>query len=108
MTDSVAPSEVRVRVWDVPTRLVHWSMVVLIAPSWWTADTGRLDLHRYSGYLLLALLVFRLSSGARARVSRSSCKDLARSCAICEDSLRRRPDTIRLARSASLRSYYCC
>ncbi len=63
MTDSVAPSKVRVRVWDVPTRLVHWSMVVLIAASWWTADTGRLDLHRYSGYLLLGLLVFRLYWG---------------------------------------------
>lgn len=63
MTENVAQTEVRVRIWDVPTRLAHWLMVVLIPASWWTAEIGRLDLHRYSGYLLLSILIFRLYWG---------------------------------------------
>jgi cytochrome b len=53
----------RVRVWDVPTRIVHWLMVILIAASWWTAENGNLEFHRYSGYSLLALLAFRIYWG---------------------------------------------
>ena len=53
----------RVRVWDVPTRLVHWLIVLLIAASWWTGETGRMDYHRYSGYLLLGLVSFRIYWG---------------------------------------------
>lgn len=52
-----------VRIWDMATRLVHWLMVVLIAVSWWTAENGELEYHRYSGYTLLGLLVFRLYWG---------------------------------------------
>ncbi len=54
---------VRVPVWDAPIRLVHWLMVVLIAFSWWTAENGNLEWHRYSGYAVLGLLVFRLYWG---------------------------------------------
>jgi cytochrome b len=53
----------RVRVWDVPTRVVHWSMVLLIAFSWWTAEYGELEWHRWSGYSLTALVLFRLYWG---------------------------------------------
>jgi cytochrome b len=53
----------RVPVWDAPIRLVHWLMVVLIAFSWWTAENGNLEWHRYSGYAVLGLLVFRLYWG---------------------------------------------
>jgi cytochrome b len=63
MTESAAPDPVRVRVWDVPTRLVHWLMVLLIPLSWWTAETGRMDYHRYSGYTLFALVTFRVYWG---------------------------------------------
>lgn len=52
-----------VRIWDSATRLVHWSMVVLVGISWWTAENGELEYHRYSGYALLGLLVFRLYWG---------------------------------------------
>jgi cytochrome b len=38
-------------------------MAVLIPTSWWTADSGNLEWHRYSGYLLLALLLFRIYWG---------------------------------------------
>jgi cytochrome b len=60
MTGPVPESRTRVRVWDLPTRLGHWSMVVLIALSWWTAKSGRMEWHRWSGYLLLGLVLFRL------------------------------------------------
>ena len=64
--DSPPPSAegaARTRVWDVPTRLTHWLLVVLVAASWWTAETGRLEWHRWSGYVLLGLLVFRIYWG---------------------------------------------
>lgn len=74
MTEVAPVTTLRVRIWDVPTRLVHWLMVVLIPTSWWTAEIGRLDYHRYSGYALLGLVVFRLYWGvvgsSSARFSR--------------------------------------
>ena len=53
----------RVAVWDLPTRLFHWSLVALIAFSWWSAEEGLLDLHMWSGYAVLALVLFRLLWG---------------------------------------------
>jgi cytochrome b len=53
----------RIRVWDVPTRIVHWSLLGLFAFSWWSAETHQMDYHRYSGYALLGLLLFRLYWG---------------------------------------------
>ncbi len=52
-----------IRLWDLPTRVVHWGMALLIPFSWWTAETGQLERHRLSGYLLLGLLLFRLIWG---------------------------------------------
>lgn len=53
----------RVRVWDAPTRIVHWLLPALVATSWWTAENGELEFHRYSGYALLGLVVFRVYWG---------------------------------------------
>ena len=53
----------RVRVWDAPTRLFHWSVVVLIFISWLSADKGYMTVHLWSGLSLLALLLFRLGWG---------------------------------------------
>jgi cytochrome b len=53
----------RIQVWDGAVRLIHWLMVILIAISWWTAENGQLEYHRYSGYTLLGLLVFRIYWG---------------------------------------------
>ena len=53
----------RVAVWDLPTRLFHWLLVALIALSWWSAEEGELELHLYSGYAILSLLLFRLMWG---------------------------------------------
>ena len=63
MSENQAPSPVRVRVWDVPTRLVHWLFVLAFAISWWTGETGRLEWHRWSGYLMLGLVSFRIFWG---------------------------------------------
>jgi len=51
------------RVWDLPIRLFHWAIVVLIAISYVTYQFDRLDLHRLSGYTILTLLLFRLVWG---------------------------------------------
>lgn len=53
----------RIRVWDVPTRVVHWLVVLLVVLSWWTAETGRMEWHRWSGYTMLALVIFRIYWG---------------------------------------------
>ncbi len=51
------------KVWDAPTRLFHWAVVVLIACSYASIQFDRLDLHFLSGYALLTLLLFRLAWG---------------------------------------------
>jgi cytochrome b len=50
-------------VWDIPTRLTHWLFVACVALSWWTAEQRLMDWHRYSGYTMLGLLVFRIFWG---------------------------------------------
>ena len=53
----------KVAVWDLPTRLFHWSLVALLGFSWWAAENDELELHIYSGYAVLTLLLFRLLWG---------------------------------------------
>lgn len=50
-------------VWDVPVRLFHWSIVLLVGLSWWTAENGFDRVHFWSGYALLFLLLFRILWG---------------------------------------------
>ena len=57
------PASVKVAVWDLPTRLFHWALVGLIGFSWWSAENDELELHLYSGYAILTLLLFRLLWG---------------------------------------------
>jgi cytochrome b len=52
-----------VRVWDLPTRLFHWALLVLVICSFVTAEIDELAWHKRSGYCVLALLVFRLIWG---------------------------------------------
>jgi cytochrome b len=49
--------------WDLPTRLFHWSIVILIGLAWWSAEQRLLDWHRRAGYAVLCLLVFRILWG---------------------------------------------
>ena len=62
-----ATSPVRwVRVWDPATRLFHWSLVLLVALNIYTGNIGGLremDMHKLSGYAILALVLFRLVWG---------------------------------------------
>lgn len=61
----------KVRVWDVPVRLFHWSLLGLFSFSWWSGENGAMDWHRRSGLLVLGLLLFRLFWGlAGSRTAR--------------------------------------
>ena len=61
--DAEAP--VTVRVWDVPVRVFHWSLVALVTFSVATAYAGGswMDWHMRSGCAVLALLAFRIAWG---------------------------------------------
>ncbi len=64
----VGPAKPRVpnlsmRVWDAPTRLFHWAIVVLVAFSYVAVKKDWLQLHFLSGYTILALLLFRVVWG---------------------------------------------
>lgn len=50
-------------VWDLPIRLFHWTLVALIAFSWWSAEEEQLEWHIWSGIAVLSLLVFRILWG---------------------------------------------
>lgn len=52
-----------VPVWDLPVRLFHWSLVLLVGLSWWSAEQGFDRAHFWSGYGLLFLLLFRILWG---------------------------------------------
>lgn len=80
-----------VAVWDVPTRLFHWLLVLLVVVSWWSADARRMDWHRYSGYAVLGLLAFRIlwgSSDPRRRDLPASSARRRPRCAIFAESRR--------------------
>ena len=51
------------RIWDLPTRLFHWTLVLLILTSWLTAQMDWMRLHVLSGLSILTLLLFRLIWG---------------------------------------------
>ena len=52
-------------VWDLPTRLFHWLLVVLVAVSFTTGIIGgnAMQYHEWSGFAILDLLVFRIIWG---------------------------------------------
>lgn len=51
-------------IWDIPTRLFHWGIVVTLAYSWYSMEIEEnLDRHFVSGYIALGLIVFRILWG---------------------------------------------
>jgi cytochrome b len=50
-------------VWDLPVRLFHWTLAVLILFSWWSVNNDHTDWHIWSGCAILTLLIFRLLWG---------------------------------------------
>lgn len=51
-------------VWDVPTRIFHWLLVICFAGAWLTSESERLQMFHYAfGYSAVALVLFRLIWG---------------------------------------------
>jgi cytochrome b len=66
MATTAAASELQpVRVWDLPTRVFHWSLALLVLAAVITANVGgnAITWHFRCGYMILALLAFRLTWG---------------------------------------------
>ena len=57
------PPRFLMRVWDAPTRLFHWGVVLLIAFSYVSIKRNWIELHQLSGYTILTLLLWRLAWG---------------------------------------------
>jgi len=53
------------RVWDVPVRVFHWTLVVLLVVSFTTAQIGgnAMQYHEWSGFTILTLVLFRVLWG---------------------------------------------
>lgn len=66
MSEGTSP---RIRVWDLPTRIFHWLLVTLIICAWlsfqYNDKVGDPELvwHRYNGYAILILLIWRILWG---------------------------------------------
>lgn len=52
-----------VRIWDRPTRMFHWVLVVLFAVCYFSGDQGRFDIHIPAGQALMILVVARIAWG---------------------------------------------
>lgn len=54
-----------ITVWDFPTRLFHWLLVILIVISFVTGNIGgnAMQYHKWSGFTILVLILFRLIWG---------------------------------------------
>ena len=53
-----------VAVWDIAVRIFHWSLVALFVFSYFSGDVEALeDIHPYSGYLIILLIIFRVIWG---------------------------------------------
>lgn len=51
-------------IWDIPTRLFHWGIVITLCYSWYAIDIKNdLDHHFLSGFIALGLIVFRIIWG---------------------------------------------
>jgi cytochrome b len=59
------PGQTKTPVWDLPTRLFHWLLVLFVIVSFVTVNIGgnAMPYHERSGFTILALLLFRLAWG---------------------------------------------
>ena len=53
----------RVRIWDLPTRVFHWVLAVLVVVCYLSGDNGRFDIHIPAGQALLVLVLARVLWG---------------------------------------------
>lgn len=54
-----ATAERKVRIWDLPTRLIHWSLPLLVAGLWYTGQTSDIATHKTLGLTIFGLVTFR-------------------------------------------------
>ena len=54
-----------IKVWDLPIRLFHWSVVICFAVSWGSVELfdNAMQVHLYAGYAMLTLVLFRVIWG---------------------------------------------
>jgi cytochrome b len=60
--DSSTRNDQSLYVWDLPTRIFHWLLALLVGTSFYTGLTGGFDImdyHMLSGYGILTLVIFR-------------------------------------------------
>lgn len=50
-------------IWDLPIRLFHWGLVVLVLIAWRSAEVSDMHTHLLAGSAIAGLLVFRLCWG---------------------------------------------
>ena len=53
----------KVRIWDRPTRIFHWVLVVLVVVCYLSGRNGRFDIHIPAGQALLVLVAARILWG---------------------------------------------
>jgi cytochrome b len=53
----------RITIWDLPTRLFHWLVVLLVPAMWATHELDLMDLHILLGQVMLGLVLFRIFWG---------------------------------------------
>jgi cytochrome b len=85
-----------VRIWDAPTRLFHWGIIVMVAAAWLTQELGWMTIHMINGYAVFAALLFRFAwgfVGSETARFRKFLKSPARALAHLAHFRRREPDT---------------
>ncbi len=68
-SNAAIPPKARVTAWDLPTRIFHWSLVMMVLFAWLSFRYSEyvsdylLKMHRWNGLAILTLLVWRLLWG---------------------------------------------
>lgn len=64
MNTTASPLLQRILVWDLPTRIFHWSLAGCFVIAWLTAESDSYaEVHLIAGYLFAALIAFRIIWG---------------------------------------------
>lgn len=63
MTADNGQARKTIRLWDSPTRIFHWLLVILVTVSYFSAEEGEMEIHEISGITVLVLVVFRIIWG---------------------------------------------
>ena len=61
--EGTAGGSQKVRIWDRPTRIFHWVLVVLVVVCYLSGRNGRFDIHIPAGQALLVLVAARILWG---------------------------------------------